>query len=350
MRKIVYIFLAADTIHKPILEACSRHTSLVEPISEEELLLDLSAFNRIGDVLSLLVGSLAELKKGPAGIGVAASPLLALLAVRRRGLPAESKSSCRSLRKKGIDIIQIVPGREDLFMRSLPLEEFPPLSPREIRLLKRRGFRQVGDLADLGPDCLKQILKRDASTLWQNSCGRDYRPVRGLYPPERLGYSLALEEGCQDYNRLLAVLQEAARELGGLLEQRHAGCRQVELGLELSGGQILQLERQLASSCHAVSSLRIILEGLLPVVIKEPVTGLSVFLKDLKVLQMQAQDLFTLRYNCPEEAKKQRRADSMEQLLQRFPGSISLGMDIERREKVLLFWDPWRFSPGCDGP
>lgn len=350
MRKIVYIFLMADTINTAILEACSQHTSLVEPVGEAELLLDLSAFNRIGDVLSLLAGSLAGLIKGPAGIGVAASPLPAMLAVRRRSLPAESKSSCRSLQKKGIDIIQVVPGREALFMRTLPLEEFIPLSPREIRLLKRRGFRQVGDLADLGPDRLKQILKRDASTLWQNSCGRDYRPVRGLYPPERLGYSLVVETGCADRTQLLLILQEAARELGGLLEQRHAGCRQVELELELSGGQLLQMERQLASACHAASSLRIILEGLLPVVIKEPVTGLRVFLKELKLLQMQAQDLFTLRYNCPEDKKKQRRADSMEQLLQRFPGSISLGMDIDRREKVLLFWDPWRFSPGCDGP
>lgn len=350
MRKIVYIFLSADTVNKSILDACSRHSSLVEPLSETELLLDLSTFNRIGDVITLLTGTLTELIKARAGIGIASSPLLAMLAVRHRSLPAETRYSCRRFNQKDIAIIQVVPGQEAVFMRTLALEEFISLSSREIRLLKRLGYSQVGDLADLGPDRLQQILKKDALTLWQNSCGRDYRPVKGLYPPERLGYSLVLEEGCQDYRRLLAILQKAAQELGGLLEQRHAGCRQAELQLEFSGGQLLQWERQFASACSAASSLSMVLEGLLPAVIKEPVTGLRVFLKDLNPLQMQAQDLFTFRYTYLEEAKKQRRAASLEQLLQRFPGSISLGMDIERREQVLLFWDPWRFSPGCDGP
>jgi len=344
MRKIVYIFLATDIIDTTILDACSLHSSLVEPIGTGELLLDLSPFNRIGDVLNLLSSTLSGLIKGQAGIGVASSPLLAMLAVRRRNLAAEAKSSCRSFQNRGINIIQVVPGREALFMRTLPLEEFNLLSTRETKLLKRLGYSQVGDLADLGSARLKQLLKKDASTLWQNSCGRDYRPVKGLYPPERLGYSIVLDEGCQDRTQLLLVLKEAARELGGLLIQRHAGCHHGELQLELSGGQSLRMERQLSAACHESSSLRMILAGLLPDIIEQPVIELRVFLKDLKPLEMRAQDLFTLRYTYQEEAKKRRRAASMEQLLHRFPGRISLGMDIERREKILLFWDPWRFS------
>ena len=349
MRKIVYIFLASDIIDTALLDACSLHSSLVEPIGEGELLLDLSPFNRIGEVLTLLAGTLSGLIKGQAGIGVAASPLLAMLAVRHRGLTAEAKSSCRSFQKKGINIIQVIPGREALFMRTLPLEEFPPLSTRECKLLKRLGYSQVGDLADLGSARLKQILKKDGTTLWQNSCGRDYRPVRGLYPPERLGYSMVLEEGCQNRTQLLLILQEASRELGGLLIQRHVSCNHGELQLELSGGQSLQMERQLLAACYESSSLRMILAGLLPDIIEQPVIELRVFLKDLKPVEMRAQDLFTLRYIYQEEAKKQKRAATMEQLLHRFPGRISLGMDIERREKILLFWDPWRFYPEYDG-
>jgi len=345
MRKIVYIFLGNDIIDTALLDACSLHSSLVEPMGERELLLDLSPFNRIGDVLNLLSSTLSGWIKGKAGIGVAASPLLAMLAVRRRSLAAEAKSSCRSFQNRGINIIQVVPGREALFMRTLPLEEFTLLSAREIKLLKRLGYSQVGDLADLGSARLKQILKRDASTLWQNSCGRDYRPVRGLYPPERLGYSMVIEAGCQDRTQLLLILQEAARELGRLLMQRHVSCHYCELQLELSGDQSLQMERQFSAACHEVSSLRMILEGLFPPIIEQPVIELRIFLKDLKPVEMRAQDLFTLRYTYQEEAKKQRRAASMEQLLHRFPGRISLGMDIERREKILLFWDPWRFSP-----
>ena len=344
MRKIVYIFLAADIIDTAFLDACSLHSSLVEPIGERELLLDLSPFNRIGDVLNLLAGTLSGLIKGKASIGVAASPLLAMLAVRRSSLAAEAKSSCRSFKKKGINIIQVIPGKEPLFMRTLPLEEFTPLSARESKLLKRLGYSRVGDLAELGSARLKQILKRDAATLWQNSCGRDYTPAKGLYPPGRLSYSLVVEEGCRNRTQLLLILKGAARELSGLLIERHASCYNVELQLELSGEQSLHMKRQLLAACHEISSLRMILEGLLPDIIERPIIGLRVLLKDLKPLEMRVQDLFTLRYTYQEEVKKQRRAASMEQLLQRFPGRISLGMDIERREKILLFWDPWRFS------
>ncbi len=298
MRKIVYIFLAADIIDTVFLDACSPHSSLVEPMGERELLLDLSPFNRIGDVLNLLASTLSGLIKGKAGIGVAASPLLAMLAARRRSLAAEAKSSCRSFKKKGIHIIQVIPGQEPLFMRTLPLEEFTPLSARESKLLKRLGYSRVGDLAELGSARLKQILKRDASTLWQNSCGRDYRPVRGLYPPGRLGYSLVVEEGCRNRNQLLLILKEAARELSGLLIERHVSWHHVELQLELSSGQSLRMKRQLSLACHEGSSLRMILAGLLPDIIEQPVIELKFFLRDLKPLEMRAQYLFTLRYTC----------------------------------------------------
>ena len=345
MRKIVYIFLATESIDTPLLEACSLHSSLVEPIGEQDLLLDLSSFNRIGDVLTLLVGTVSSLVKGKAGIGIAVSPLLARLAVQRRTFTVEARSSCRSFPRQDIDIIQVIPGRESLFMSTLPLAEFTPLSPRECKLLKRLGYTHVGDLADLGPARLKQLLKRDASMLWHNIRGRDYSPVRGLYPPERLGYSLSWEEECKDYTQLRLILKAASRELGQLLEQRHAGCHHVEIHLEMSEGKTLVTERQLSSACHDSSRLMMILEGLMSDMITIPVSGLRVFLKDLKPVEMRSPDLFTLRFTYQEEAKQQKRAASMEQLLQRFPGRIGLGINIERREKILLFWDPWRFSP-----
>ena len=57
MRKIVYIRLESEAIDKALLDACSGHSSLLEPIDAQELLLDLSPFKRIGDILS----GLAEL-------------------------------------------------------------------------------------------------------------------------------------------------------------------------------------------------------------------------------------------------------------------------------------------------
>ena len=344
MRKIIYIRLTAESIDKSLLDACSRHSSLLEPIGEQELLLDLSPFNRIGDILRALAADLSERVKGRSVVGLAASPLLAMLAAQRSSLAGIPNTSYRLFQQKQVDIIQVRPGQEALFLSTLPLEEFSPLSSRETRLLHKLGYRQVGELTPLGPARLQQILKKDTWALWQNICGRDYRPVKGLYPPERLGCSLALAEDCMNRSQLLLILENAARELAAILGQRHAACHKVQLQLEI-GGQPLVLERQLSQGCQDSLRLGVILAGLLPDTFEQPVTELRVGLEGLQPVEMRTQDLFTLRFTHQEEAKQHLRKDVMEQLQQRFPARIGLGMDIERREKILCFWDPWRFSP-----
>lgn len=346
MRKIVYISLAAESFDDQLLQACSQHTSLLEPVGNRELFLDLSSFKRISDILDGLTSALAGLIKEQAAIGLATSPLLARLAVNRYTFTAPARSTCRWFNRNNIAIVQVIPGQESAFINTLPLPEFSPLSARECRLLNRLGYAYVGDLVILGPYRLKQLLKRDVSHLWQNIQGCDYTPVRGLYPPERLGYALAWEEGGQDYKQLSIFIRDGARELSSLLEQRRVSCHRVELQLDLSGGQTIFKERQLSSACYDYSRLSIILEGLLPDSFDKPAEGLRIFLSGLKPLEMRAQDLFTLRYTYQQEARERKRAASMEQLLQRFPGRLGLGLDVDRREQVLLFWDPWRFSPG----
>ena len=344
MGKIVYLSLAAGLLDNKLLGVCSTHSPLVEPLGEKDLLLDLTPFNRIAEILGMLTAAISEADRGQASIGLAASPLLAMLAVNRRSWDNQSRSCCQFLSPNGVAIIHVIPGREALFMSSLPLEEFPPLSAREVKKLKRLGYNLAGDLAALGSARLQQIIKRDASALWQNSQGRDYRPVKGLYPPGRLGYSLIMESGSNDHQQLNLFLKQAARELGAMLEQRHAGCREVILQLEFNHGTNLEQERKLAFACHDSGRLGLILQALLPTAIEEPVTSLRVFLTGLQPVEMKTQDLFTFRYDHREENLKR----CLEQLLQLGDGSIKLGTTVERREKVLAFWDPWRFPPEVD--
>ncbi len=345
MRKIVYVFLATGSFSDELLQACSQHSSLLEPLTSQELLLDLSSFKRIGDLLDKLAATLSDLVPGRASIGLATSPLLARLAVRCGTCPGPGRSSCRSFRRADIDIIQLIPGQEALFVRSLPLPEFTPLSARECRMLNRLGYSYVGDLAGLGPYRLKQLLKRDVSQLWQNIQGRDYTPVRGLYPPERLGYALSWEEAGSGQEQVLEVIRAGARELSDRLDKRQLGCHRAEMELDLSGGTTIIKERRLSPACHDRERLVMILAGLLTD-IDRTVEGVRIFLSELKPLEMRAQDLFTLRCTYQQEARERKRSAILEQLLQRFPDRLSLGMDIDRREQVLLFWDPWRFSPG----
>jgi len=344
MRKIVYIFLNDGSFDDELLQACSQHSSLLEPVGSQELFLDLSSFQRIGDILEALAATLADLA-GRAWMGLASSPLLARLAAHRCTYPGTAHSTCRSFARGTVNIVQVIPGQEALFVGTFPLPEFAPLSARECRLLNRLGYVQVGDLAGLGPYRLKQILKRDVSSLWQNIQGRDYTPVRGLYPPERLGYGLSWEEDSRGPGQLLEFIRAGAGELSSRLERRQVGCHLVEMQLDLSGGTNLIQQRRVSPACHSRERLTMILEGLLPDLDK-PVDGLRIFLSDLKPLEMRSQDLFTLRYTYQQEARERKRSATLEQLLQRFPGRLGMGMEADRREQVLLFWDPWRFSPG----
>lgn len=344
MRKIVYIFLNGGSFDDELLQACSQHSSLLEPVGSQELFLDLSPFQRIGDILEVLAATLAS-RADRASMGLASSPLLARLAAHRCIYPGTARSTCRSFVRGTVAIIQVIPGQETLFVSTLPLPEFSPLSARECRLLNRLGYVQVGDLAGLGSYRLQQILKRDVSSLWQNIQGRDYTPVRGLYPPERLGYALSWEEDRRNPGQLLEFIRAGAGELSDRMERRQVGCHLVEMHFDLSGGANLIQQRRVSPACHGQERLTMILEGLLPDLDK-PVDGLRIFLSDLKPVEMRAQDLFTLRYTYQQEARERKRSAILEQLLQRFPDRLGMGMEADRREQVLLFWDPWRFSSG----
>jgi len=337
MGKIIYLALATSQLNTELLDICSSHSNLVEPLGESDLLLDLSPFNQIAEVLELLTMSLTELETGAAFIGLASSPLLAMLAVKRQTWNQSARDCCRRRNHLGIDIIQIITGREADFMKTLLLEEFPPLTTPEVKKLKRLGYSLVGDLAALGAPRLQKIIKRDASTLWHNSRGRDYRPVKGLYPLECLGYSLALE----DNQSLQPLLKNICRELTSLLAERHVACQNIRIHLELGDGQTLVHERQLSCTVSSAIRLEMIVQGLLSAAINQPVTALQFFLTGLEPLQMKAQDLFTLRWVNQKEAQSTR----VDQLIRLFPGTLELGMEIERREEVLRFWDPWRFLP-----
>jgi nucleotidyltransferase/DNA polymerase involved in DNA repair len=228
MGKIIYLSLATAQLNTDLLDICSSHSNLVEPLGESDLLLDLSPFNRIAEILELLTISLNELEMGPAFIGLAASPLLATLAVKRQNWNQSARGCCRRRQRHGTEIIQVIAGREADFMKTLLLEEFPPLTALEIKKLKRLGYTLVGDLAALGAGRLQQVIKRDASGLWHNSCGRDYRPVKGLYPFECLGYSLVLEDN-QD---LQLLWKQICLDLASLLEERHAACQNIRIHLQ----------------------------------------------------------------------------------------------------------------------
>lgn len=343
MRKIVYLHLEKEEISQVILEECSRHSTLVEPRGEQGVLLDLSTFKRVGEIVKELVVFIYQQNMGPARLGIASNPLVAFCAACSSMLAqVGSKNNYRLQSYKNILIIRILPGQEASFLASLPLYEFPALSARERQKLMRLGYSRIREMAGLSPERLGQILKRDALLLWQNIRGIDYSSVRGIYPPDRLACS-SLLFFCKDRQSLEQALQQISVSLEKELSQRHKACR--KLILEIRGEkESMVRERLLGYACHEASQLTRILAELLPEAeLPLPVEELRVYADRLEKVKVEMPDLFTWRQHCQEEQQRRRLQETIHNLLQRFPRSIQQGAEVERREQILALWDPWRF-------
>lgn len=346
MRKIVCLRIATKQLDELILEECCQHSYLVEPVNEHEVLVDLSTFKQIGAILAGITDVAG--RDGGDGIylGLAISPLLATLAANRCSQSLRKSSCYRSFIHHGVRVMQVIPGKEAEFLRSLPIKEFYPLSVREQKLLTRMGYTSMGEFADLTPTRMKEMLKRDAALLWQNCHGIDYTPVRGIYPADQLVDSVTFPEGCRDAIRIQKVCQDVSLALAAVLEKRWMACHQVRVEiLTLSGCHIW--ERTLAQACHQGNSLAHVVQNLMQMdQIQSPVEELRVVLQDLEQVKMQDLNLFTLRRDTRDEERKMRMQDIVEQMQEQYPDCFQVGLSLNRRDQILALWDPWRISPG----
>jgi hypothetical protein len=346
MRKIICLYMEEKKINKAILEECSRHSRLVEP-QDGKVLLDLSIFRQAGEIVRQLADFLQKENAGPARLGLGTNPLVACCAACRRDLPlaAAGQKSYRQLLLGSITMVQVIPGREQDFVASLALTEFPPLSARERKRLMRLGYSRVGEIARLSSLRLGQILRCDALPLWQKCQGIDHSPVRGLYPPERLACALPLLCG-EDRHGLEMALKQISLELEAQMAKRHMACR--HLCLEVLGEKdSIRQERSLGHACYEASHLTRLLSELLPETgLPFPVEELRVYLDRLEGLEVGMPDLFTWsQQHYQEEERRRQLQAAIRHLRQRFPQGIQMGAKVGRREQVLALWDPWRFGP-----
>lgn len=342
MRKIMCLRISAG-LSEELLEACSQHSFLVEPLNEQEILVDLSSFNRIGNIVDDIAGLAASQRKVKA-IGVAASPLVAIIASRRLSQTTSKNKTYRQFLCHGVTVIQVLPGKEAEYLSSLPLEEFYILTRREQKLFKRMGYTRVGELANLPVERMSQMLKRDARILGQNCLGIDYTSVRGLYPPECISTSRLFPGGCEDFLQIQEAYQAMSQTLTRELEQRQSACCQVRVEIITASGS-LSRERRLTQACSHVIRLEHVIHNLIPSAeITFPVEEVRVVLQGLESVQVYMPDLFSWRRETRTEQRHLQIQDAVDHLQAQYPGYIQIGVRPERREQVLALWDPWRLK------
>lgn len=341
MRTIVLIKGISTAIGEAGLEICSRYTPLVEPQQDGSVYLDVSGCGPAQKIVFSLAEEMAPVA-GELRIGWASSRLLALIAVKGNPEPKSQGSACCLHKTSWAVIAEVIAGCEADFLSYLPLSQFPPLKPQELKKLTRAAFATVGEIARLPQQRLSLLVGKRAFLLARNSQGMDDTPVLGLYPPDRLAVPLGSAGEEVDMERIGQQLSAAAQTLERLLGERGAGASRVRL--EVCGEQAISRERRLSQACFEARNLNNILLGLwrqLP-----PFQGTfqgRVLLEEVAVLNWQEQDLFAL----PTRERERHNSyleDALQSLEMRFPGQISLGSpEVERREQVLALWDPWRF-------
>lgn len=345
MKKIAFIYLNKNIVSENLLKICSSYTPLLEPAAENEVFLDLSGYRQAGQIINKIAEEICTEYSNRAEIGLASSKLLARISVLRKNLPArqQGKISYRIISSKKAFIIQVLPGKEEDFMASLPLQEFYPLGSKEVKKLHRMGFSSMGEIAALSRQDLINLLGQDAYSLWQNSRGIDLSPVMGLYPPLQLIYPFDFMGEYSSYTGIETVIKTAVTSLTKVLEKKHSGAKKIIL--ELYGEKFYKEERLLSNPAYRTEQiLNIVLKLWQRLSLQEALDKIVIILADISPLQMVEQDLFTTRISFERERKEIKREDILENLKNRFPGMIYLGPVINRREQVLALWDPWRFE------
>ena len=73
---------------------------------------------------------------------------------------------------------------------------------------------------------------------------------------------------------------------------------------------------------------------------------MQIILQDIASLSFCQPDLFLSRVLFNKQEQEMRVKEIMQNLQTRFPGCLRQGLEINRRERALAFWDPWRKGRG----
>lgn len=337
MRKIVY-WRSSVILQEDFYVACSRLTPLVEPTGAETVFMDLSGCHVTRSQLIQLSGW----NDGSASVGVASNKITAQLASLAVTKPDRKLSQI--YKWPGGKLAEIAPGQEKAFLASLPLEFFSPLDRSMLKKLRRSGFDSVADLADLPPYELVRLLGDGGLQISHLAQGIDPSPVVGLYPPNRMVYPVDFIDEVSDHLILEQALQQAVSYLSLKLHDSHLACQRVILQAAMTGSPSFQAEKLIQESCHSKATLFNILAVLLRQVIsaRRPVTALVLTLDQLVPVSWSQPDLFSHRAVSNIQERENHLDHALRRLENRFPGFLTRGMPIARREQVLSLWDPWR--------
>lgn len=196
-----------------VMSILRQHTPLVESVSLDEAYLDVSK-HRFGMedpvmIAAILKQNIHAATKLTASAGVAANMFLAKIA---------------SDHQKPDGLTVVWPGKEEDFLRPLPVRKIPGVGPVTEKALLALGYATCGELADAPLKRLEAELGKTGHHLSFASRGIDEREVVPWVEPKQSSLEETFDQDTRDLRLLKARLKVFAREIyEGLVQSGRMG-------------------------------------------------------------------------------------------------------------------------------
>ena len=247
------VFLPGDhalyaSVSAEVREIFTSFTPLVEPLSLDEAFLDVSGGRRLhgpGTVIAFRIRDRVwdELRLR-CSVGVAPNKFLAKLA----SVAAKPVATADGVRD-GPGVVEVLPGRELLFLHPLPVQALWGVGPATLQRLQRLGVHTVADLAELDEATLIGCVgAAHGRHLYRLAWGLDDRPVEADREIKSIGHEETFATDRHDHSELhreLVRLSDAVAarlRAGGLaartltLKVRFAGFETITRSVTVEGG------------------------------------------------------------------------------------------------------------------
>lgn len=344
-----------------VLTACLEYTPVIEPVAENEFYLELKGPQSPDRVVRELSIQITPAFSTGLSAGIGRNKFLArvanmtLLSGRVKSVQgAVAAQDPRALCDEPVGRFYWLnqePGPEAArFLAALPVSYLWPLENSLKQRLIRLGFAGVAEVAALDQELLQREFPGQSGTIRALTLGQDPAPVLSLYPPKQLVKKLKFSSGVKDFSILEQGVEGLSFKLSAALDNRGEGCRRLSLELELEQGEQRSGTRSFNSPQNHPVTLREVLKALAGrMEINSAVLALKITAIDLRPLRGTQLTLFedpkTLAGQASDRLPKLQTL--LDNLGKRFaPRNFRLGTGcvLSRREQMLSFWDPLRFT------
>jgi DNA polymerase IV len=202
-----------------ITEIIASKAPLFEKASIDEFYIDLTGMDRFFDPLEWTV----DLRKKitvetglPLSFGLASNKMVAKMATN------EAKPN---------GYLQILPGKEQDFLKPLPPSRIPGVGESTQKLLQELGIQTIADLLAYPPEILFQRMGRSGEDLWERAHGGHEPVVHAYHEAKSISTENTFHENIDNLEFLHAELVRMTEKIAYQLreENKMAGCIAVKI-------------------------------------------------------------------------------------------------------------------------